>query len=60
MTDKAVQYHIDKLKQEWDKLNNGPPKNPIKIYESKNLYIEQDIDGNISIIDKTSLNKAIL
>lgn len=60
MTDKAVQYYIDKLKQEWNKLNNGPLKNPIKIYESKNLYIEQDIDGNISIIDKTSLDKAIL
>ncbi len=32
----------------------------VKIYESKNLYIEEDSDGNISIIDKTSLNKAIL
>jgi hypothetical protein len=52
--------NIDKFKQEWDKLNNGPPKNPIKIYESKNLYIEKDSDGNISIIDKTSINKAIL
>lgn len=52
--------NIDKLKQEWDKLNNGPPKNLIKIYQSQNLYIEEDSDGNISIIDKTSLYKAIL
>lgn len=37
--------NIDKLKQKWEKLNHGPSKNVIKIYESKNLYIEQDSDG---------------
>jgi hypothetical protein len=53
--------NIDKLKQEWYKLNNGPAKKPIKIiYDSKNLYISEDNDGNISIIDKTSIEKAVL
>lgn len=53
--------NIDKLKQEWYKLNRDPTKKPIKIiYDSKNLYISEDNDGNISIIDKTSIEKAVL